>query len=112
MATNERAERDGQTLSGLAARLVWLAAGPMAIAVTAAHIAVNMSGAYGWTDVAYFGVLVVTVVAKIVDVAVLGGTSADGGPTTMVHALRFGALTTIASLALWAAAHWLGALAF
>jgi hypothetical protein len=88
---------------GAAARLYWMLAGNAALGLLAALIA-KTSAALSWLDLAYWAVFASLIAVRYADVALLGGSSADGVPATRTHWRRYSVVLSLICVAVWVAA--------
>lgn len=90
---------------GCLVRLTWLMFGHVALVTFAALILKNDPPLLSVMSVAYWGVVLVIVAARYLDIVHLDGTTADGDPATRRDLHRFSAVTVTVAAVLWAAVH-------
>ena len=105
MADGRRGPAEGQRgtepVTGCFVKLGWMAGGSMMLLVFAITISQEPPWTFGVKDVAFWGVVVITVILRFVDVAHYGGRTADGQPATLRHVVRYSmGLVGVAAL-LW-----------
>lgn len=86
------------------ARFYWMFAGNAAVGFLAMSIA-RHAQALSWRDLAYWGAVASLIAVRFVDIARLGGATADGEPATPAHWRRYSALLVLICGLGWAAAH-------
>lgn len=85
-------------VAGVVARLYWLVVGHAMLAILGMNIW-KSGGEWGtFTDIAFLANLGGLVAVRYLDIARLGGTTAQGDPATMAHWRRYSAI----ALAVWA----------
>ena len=87
-----------QSAVGCLARIFWMVGGNMALLFGAMFIAQSPS-ALSIYDLGYWGVVLLLVATRYVDITRLGGTTTDLGPATLSHWRRY----TLAVLGIWGA---------
>jgi hypothetical protein len=85
-------------------RLFWIIVGPVCLAALAALI--GQRSGYSAIDVAYAWAAALIVLARFVDIAHFGGSTADGRPASSAHFRAYALKVVVGAAALWAAAHW------
>ena len=90
---------------GVLARLAWLGLGNGLLVLLAAVI--TQPGADRVTDLLFWLVAVLILVARYVDVRWLGGLTAEGEPASMADWRRHVAIMIPVAAALWAGAHFI-----
>ena len=89
-------------LGGLV-RLAWLIGGGAALAMLALSIA--RRGSFSVLDVAYWLVVVVTAIVRLIDITRFHGKTADLEPATMATWRRYVVKLALISAGVWALAH-------
>lgn len=90
------------------ARLIWFGIGPAIMLILAA---VNIERGGGWlttVDVAYFVVLAVTILARVVDFKTGNPQTATGAPATSAHLRRYVPGILLVAVAVWGVANLIG----
>jgi hypothetical protein len=98
-------ESPAETIGCLAAltRMAWLVFGGVALAILSLLIA--REGEYSLLDFAYWGVVVVMAVMRLVDITHYQGLTSTGEPATLRTWRRYLLVLVVSTGALWAAAH-------
>jgi hypothetical protein len=89
-------------------RLVWMALGPMALALTTMHIYIYGTGWHTTADYVFFATLGVMILGRWLEV--LGGIplTSVGEPATRKDFYQYVSLVLVAGLAIWIVANALG----
>jgi hypothetical protein len=81
-------------------RLLWMGSVPFLL-LCAFILADRPAWTFGVGDLAFWGLAIVAIVARAIDVLVFHGLTADGAPATKRDAWRFAAVLLAASTLLW-----------
>jgi hypothetical protein len=92
----------------LLARFVWMMAGPVTLALFALAMVAQHGRWLSFASLMYFPVLGVTLGARWHEFRLGEPMTATGEPATLAHLRRFVVKATLAALAVWVAANWLG----
>jgi phosphatidylserine synthase len=90
------------------ARLIWFGIGPAIMLILAM---VNMERGGGWLttiDVAYFVVLGITILARVIDFKTGNPQTATGMPATSVHLRRYVPGILLVATAVWGVTNFIG----
>jgi len=98
------------TLPGIGARLWWMFFGNLVLAFCIIFIVQNGGGFLQTADWVFWIVLVSLVLIRYVDIRFLGGFTGTGEPACITHWIRYAALLTALSIALWVLAQAAGCL--
>ena len=90
--------------TGCLLRIFWMGGG-LILLLTAVVISGHKRVFFSIADLIFWGVVLLMIVARYIDVAYLAGETAMGNPATMQHWFRFVWLLLAFSLAVWAVAH-------
>jgi hypothetical protein len=93
-----------QSAAGCLARLFWTLGGNMALVFGALFIA-QAPARLSIYDLAYWGIALLLVATRYVDITHLGGTTADGEPATLSHWRRYTFAVLGICAAIWVMAH-------
>ena len=102
--SEQSATASQQSAAGCLARLFWTIGGNAALVFRAIFIAQGPSG-FSLYDLAYWGVALLLVATRYVDITRFDGTTADGEPATLSHWRRYTAAVLGIGAAVWAVAH-------
>lgn len=87
---------------GALARIYWMFLGNMLLMLLACALLLEPGS--GWVDAAFFGAAASIVLVRVLDVSVLGGTTADGEPSSRADVRRFVVLYLFLAVVVWGAA--------
>ena len=96
---------DGTGLGGLFLRLFWMGGGNFGLLALAILIIQKRILPYRLTDLLFWAIVILLIVARYVDIAYFEGGTSYGEPATMKHWRRYTIWLGLISLAAWAAAH-------
>jgi hypothetical protein len=102
-AESERSNRIA--VAGLAARLFWMGAGNFGLIVLAIFIGQNKPIPYYLTDLLFWAVVMLLLLARYLDIAHLQGTTVYSEPATMAHWRRYAMGLVVLAVVVWAGAH-------
>ena len=97
-AESQPAEASG---AGCVVRIGWLVVGPATVAVTTAILARNSDSSVVGLSAVYWGAVLAMIALRYLDVARLGGMTADGEPATKDDFRRYGAWVAAVTVALY-----------
>jgi hypothetical protein len=91
---------------GAIARLYWMLVGNAVLFLIAIGIVTQQGRERAWiTDAAFWTVAASLVLVRYLDIAMLGGTTASGGPTSFGDWYRYAWRLLLLALAVWIVAH-------
>jgi hypothetical protein len=98
-------ESEGEPLgAGCAVRLLWLIAGPVALAFGAAVVARHDTSSLLTAGSVFWGAVVAMVALRYWDVTRLGGQTSSGEPATPAHLKRYSITVALTAIALFGVA--------
>jgi hypothetical protein len=95
---------------GVIARLWWMAAGNFPLVLSIVFIAQNGGRFFQAADWVFWFALASLVLVRYVDIKFLGGCTGAGEPASVSHWIRYSAIVTACSVAVWVLAHTVGLL--
>lgn len=106
MANNQRAQpeshsNDNRSIVAELCRMLWLVFGPAGLFFTAAAIWKTPPWTYSYLDGVFWGLAVVIVVARFVDVRVFHGMTTEDKPATMADVWRYSAKLVVFAAGIW-----------
>jgi len=102
--SSQIAGRQG-TLPGFGARLWWMFFGNVVLAFSIIFIVQNGGGFFQTADWVFWIILASLVLIRYLDIRFLDGCTGVGEPATIAHWIKYAALLTALSTALWVLAH-------
>jgi hypothetical protein len=93
------------TALGVLARLWWMAAGNFLLVFPIIFIVQDGGGFLQTADWVFWITLASLVLVRYADIRFLGGCTGAGEPASMVHWVKYAALLSAISIALWVLAH-------
>jgi hypothetical protein len=100
---SQGSERPTSVVSELC-RMIWLIYGAVGLLFTAGAIAGRPAWTYSVRDYIYWGIFVVMVLARFLDIAFLRGRTANHEPAAMRHWIRYCARLTVVAALVWTGA--------
>ena len=98
-------ESEGEPLgAGCAVRLLWLVAGPVAVAFSAAVVARHDTSSLVTAGSVFWGAVVAMLALRYWDVMRLGGQTSSGEPATPAHLKRYSITVALTALAMFGVA--------
>ena len=86
-------------------RTLWLMIGNVGLAVIAIYIVQNRSPLFSLFDFLFWGLVILLIIIRYIDIAYFHGGDSYGDPATMQHWRRYMVLLLAISLAMWLLAH-------
>jgi hypothetical protein len=96
---------EGTGLGGLFLRLFWMGGGNFGLLALAILITQKRILPYRLTDLLFWVIVILLIVARYVDIAYFEGATSYGEPATMKHWRRYAIGLGLISLVVWAVAH-------
>jgi hypothetical protein len=96
------------SMGGCLLRLCWMLAGNAALFGMAAWVSQQQAGSVSLADAAYWGVVVLLIAIRYLDIARFHGMTVEGEPATLAHWRRYAIVLTVVALGGWLLAHALG----
>jgi len=90
---------------GIILRTLWLIAGNVGLAVLVLFIVLDRHPLFALHDFLFWGIVILLIIIRYVDIAYFHGSDSYGDPATIQHWRRYTALLLAISLAGWALAH-------
>lgn len=87
-------------------RMTWLAFGPAGLIFSAAAVSKDPPGRYSVTDVLFWGITVLVVLTRFLDIRFFRGRTTDDKPASLSDWWQYSIKVGLFAVALWFIAHW------
>lgn len=87
-------------------RMIWLAFGPAGLIFAGAAISKNPKGSYAAIDVAFWGIAVLVITSRFLDIRFFRGRTTENEHATLSDWWRYSLKLGLFAVAVWLLAHW------